>query len=681
MLRDLSRLLNPRSIALFGGGWAANVIAQLKKSGYTGDIWPVHPSREAIEGISCFKSLAELPSPPDASFIGINREATVRLIGELSGMGAGGAICFASGFKESENEITGGSRLQNMLVEAAGYMPVLGPNCYGMLNYLDNVTLWPDQHGGRPVESGVAIIGQSSNVLINMTMQKRSLPIAYVVAAGNQAAVGMSDMASHMLDDPRVTALGFFIEGFDDIRKFEAMADKAAKAGKPVVALKSGKSATARASTLSHTASLAGGAAAASAFLKRLDIIEVDSVAVFLETLKLLHGVGRLGGNSVSSVSCSGGEVGLVADMALATSLDFRPLGEKARKRLKDVLGPIVTVSNPLDYHTFIWGDVEKTTEVYSAVFGDGYDLNMVIMDIPPSDRCDPSAWEPALQAVAAAKEQTRANVVQIATLPENLEETFSNRLLAEGIVPMHGLEEAIAAIDAVAGAGPVRQMPAEPAMISRSGEGNQRLLDEAESKEKLAGFGLSFPRSVSAGTVDEIARKAAELEFPLALKGIGIAHKSEAGAVLLDLNSADELRHAAEQMRGVSGFLAEEMVTGGVAELIIGITRDETGLMVLTIGAGGVLTELLSDSRSLIVPARREDVLELLLSLRVCALLRGYRGKPAAHMEAIVDAVMAVQAYSVATPGLIELDINPILALPDRAVAVDALIKLEETK
>ncbi len=190
-MKDLSRLLRPRSIALLGGGWAVNVAAQLKKSGYTGAIWPVNPKRADILGIPCFPSLADLPGTPDAAFVGVNREASVDVIAALAAIGAGGATCFASGFAESEAEGTGGADLQGRLVAAAGDMPILGPNCYGFLNYLDNVTLWPDQHGGVPVASGVAIVGQSSNVAINITMQARGLPLAYMLTAGNQAQTSL----------------------------------------------------------------------------------------------------------------------------------------------------------------------------------------------------------------------------------------------------------------------------------------------------------------------------------------------------------------------------------------------------------------------------------------------------------------------------------------------------------
>ncbi len=681
-MRDLSRLLNPRSIALFGGGWSQNVLTQLQKSGFSGKIWPVHPKRESIGGIPCIRDISELPGVPDASFIGVNRELTVEIVSTLSEMGAGGAVCFASGFLESEAEGTGGAALQERLVKAAGDMPILGPNCYGLINYLDNVTLWPDQHGGVKQDKGVAIIGQSSNVAINMTMQKRSLPIAYLLAAGNQAQTSLSDMAVSLLDDKRVTAIGLYIEGFGDIRAFEAMAQKAKAKGIPLVALKTGKTEKSKIATMTHTASLAGGTKTASALLKRLGIVEVNSVAVFLETLKLLHTLGPLPGNEILSVSCSGGEATLMTDLAEGTRINYRDFSKKQHRMIKSVLGPIVTIANPLDYHTFIWGDTNAMNTCFTAVADDAFDLSIFVLDFPRDDHCDSSAWDCAIDAVINARNETKSNVAVLSLLSENLPEAFGRRFLEAGILPLNGMEEGLAAIDAAIHAGELaaKSTPASPVLVASAKDGEAHILSEAEAKSVLSDHGLQSPNSVSANTVDEIVAISEGLSFPVVLKGLGIAHKSEAGAVKLDIQNATELRHAAELMKDTTGFLAEEMVKDATAEILVGITRDTTGLMLLTIGAGGVLTELISDAASVLLPASREEILEAVQSLKSHKLLAGFRGKPAADIEALLDAIMAVQDYATQNyETLEELDINPLIALPNGAIAVDALIKLRE--
>lgn len=682
MTRDLSRLLRPKSIALFGGGWAANVIAQLKKSGFEGDIWPVNPKRAEILGVPCLASIEDLPGAPDASFIGVNREASVEVVRRLAAMGAGGATCFASGFRESEAEGTGGARLQEALVEAAGNMPILGPNCYGFLNYLDNVTLWPDQHGGIRTAGGVGIVAQSSNIAINMTMQARNVPIAYMIAAGNQAQTGVAEIAGAMVEDKRTSAIGLYLEGFGDIRALEDLAAKAHAAGKPVVVLKVGRSEKAQAGTMTHTASLAGSAAAASALIRHLGFIEVNSIGVFLETLKLMHCFGPLPGNAVCSVSCSGGEASLMADMAEGTAIRYRDFSGGQRKALKDILGPIVTIANPLDYHTFIWGDTERMTGVFAAAMADGFDLTVFVLDIPRSDRCDPSSYECAVEAIIAARRLTGARTAILATLPENMNEALSARFTEQGIAVLHGMEEGIGAIDAAirSGAGYLRKTP----VLMGAGQGDQAgregiTLDEASSKHALHLHGLKLPGSVSASGAAEIVSACSQLAFPVVLKGLGIAHKSEAGAVVLGLGDLQAVKEAAAKMQGVEGFLAEEMVTGSVAEMLIGVTRDPTGLYLLTLGSGGVLTELLADTVSLLLPADREEIRTAIGELKVARLLSGYRGRPSGDMEAVLDAVEAVCRYAAANAGqLIELDVNPLIVRASDAIAVDALIRLE---
>lgn len=670
-MRDLSRLFRPRSIALFGGGWVDNVVAQLQKSNYQGAIWPVNPKRQNIRGIPCIADIGHLPGVPDAAFVGVNREASVGVVAALSAMGAGGATCFASGFAESED--TGGADLQARLVAAAGDMPIVGPNCYGFLNYLDNVTFWPDQHGGVPVATGVAIVGQSSNMAINMTMQARGLPVAYVLTAGNQAQTSLSDLGRMALADQRVTALGLHIEGFGDIRAVEALAADARTRGKPVVVLKSGHSEAAQAATMTHTASLAGGAAASSALIARLGMVEVRSLAVFLETLKLLHCGGPLAGPGIGSVSCSGGEASLMADVALGTAIEWPAFSEQGKARLNAILGPIVTVANPLDYHTFIWGDTARMTDCFAAVLDEMRALTVFVLDLPRADRCDPSGYLCAVEAITRAARRTAARTAVMASLPENLPESLTAEFMAAGVVCLHGMSEGIGAIDAAIRAGRVAAPPA-PVLLRAEPLGVEAMT-EGEAKAALAAHALEVPRSVLAETPEALGKALGEFRFPLAVKGQGIAHKTEAGAVRLNIRDADGAVAAAASMAGATGFLAEEMVTGAVAELLVGITRDATGLMLLTMGAGGVMAELLGDTASLLLPAEDAEIEHSLRRLKVARLLDGWRGAQAAEYTCIVRAIQAIASYAMATPALAGLDVNPLIATPDRAVAVDALI------
>ncbi|MDA3041723.1 MAG: CoA-binding protein, partial [Actinomycetota bacterium] len=255
----LSRTLNPRSIALFGASPAQSVIEQCQKLGFTGQLWPVHPTRETIAGVKCFKSIAELPAAPDVAFVAVNRHATIGVVAELAKLGCGGAVCYASGFAESgtQSDING-VELQQKLIEAAGEMSLLGPNCYGYINALDGVALWPDQHGCKPEKFGSAIVSQSGNVGLNLTLQQRDLNLAYLVTVGNQAVAGVEDCLEFFINDGRVTSIGLFIEAIVDPVRFARLAHYAAQRYLRIVALQTGRSEAGALIAASHTASLAG---------------------------------------------------------------------------------------------------------------------------------------------------------------------------------------------------------------------------------------------------------------------------------------------------------------------------------------------------------------------------------------------------------------------------------------
>ena len=659
-MNDLSRLLRPKSIAVLGAGWALNVIEQCEKMGFEGPVWPVHPTKAEIGGLRAYASLADLPEAPDATFVGVNRFATLEVVAELSAMGAGGAICFASGWTEA-----GEPELQNKLVLAAGEMPILGPNCYGVINYLDGALLWPDQHGGVRVKKGVALLSQSSNIIINMSMQKRALPVAYIACLGNAAAVGLADLAGALLADERVTAIGMYIEGIDDAVAFAVLAEAARAAGKGIVCIKSGKTELSRTAAASHTASLAGGGAASSAFLRQIGVAEVNSPAELIETLKILHTHGALGRN-ICSLSCSGGEAGLVADLAAPFGIEFPPPSEVTRTRLGEILGPIVTIANPLDYHTFIWGDGPRTTDVFTTMLA-GYDAGMYIIDPPRKDRCDPSGYQPALDAIVAAQKATGVPAFPVASFPENFDEGYAIQLMDQGVCTLMGLETALAAIKAAqVGAGPKGWRP-----VAALPERESRLLSEAEGKALLQGLGVVVPHSVS-GTWDQVVAGAVELIAPYALKGLGFAHKTESGAVRLGLSS---LAGQAE-MPGATGYLVEEMVTGTVGEILLGLRRDPVYGVSLTLGMGGVTAEVLADTVTLILPVTESEVLAAMQGLRLWPLLDGFRGRERADMAEVARIAVRLGRAMLEDGSLEEIEINPILVRAQGAVAVDALIR-----
>ncbi|SMX29065.1 hypothetical protein TRP8649_03196 [Pelagimonas phthalicica] len=682
---NLQRLLQPRSIAVIGGGaWCANVIRECRKIGFAGDIWPVHPKRDEVGDLPAFKHINDLPGAPDAAFIGVNRALTVESVRLLSARGTGGAVCFASGFSEAQAELGDGADLQQALLAAAGDMRLLGPNCYGFVNALDCAALWPDQHGMQPVDRGVAILTQSSNIALNLTMQTRGLPIAYLGTLGNQAQTDLVELGATILEDPRVTALGLHIEGLSDLRGFEVLARRAFELGKRIVAVKIGASEQASAAAVSHTASLAGSDAGARALLKRLGIAQVGSLAGLLETLKILHCRGPLDHGGIASMSCSGGEASLVADSVLGTDLHFPPLSAEQQEALRGVLGPKVALANPLDYHTYIWGDQEALTGCFSAMMSaSNLALGIVVLDFPRADRCDAREWDIVVNAVADTAAATGATMAIMTSLPECMPENIAQDLMTRGVIPLCGVGEGLEAVAAAAWLG--ENGPASVSLLLPSGGEPMpsvtalTVLAEGEAKNILAQHGLAVPRSERVSTPREAGDAAADIGFPIVLKGEGFAHKTEAGAVKLGLTTTEDVIAAAETMEA-EGYLVEQMVPDAVAELLIGVMRDPAHGFVLTLGAGGILTEILQDTVSLLLPVDETAILTALHSLRIAPMLAGYRGAAAAEKKAICQAILAVQAYVKAQAGRVaEVEINPLLCGPDGAIAVDALIRLED--
>ena len=672
-MRDLTRLLKPKSIAVIGGGaWCASIISAAKQIGFDGPLHPVHPTGKQIAGHKSLRSLEEVPGPIDAAFIGVNRHATLDVVAQLRRLKAGGAICFASGFSEAAAEDAAAQDLQAALIEAAGEIPILGPNCYGFVNAFDGCAIWPDQHGCSRVQRGVAILTQSSNIAINLTMQNRGLPIGYMLTCGNQAQTAQTDIALQLLDDERVTAIGLHIEGFGNLRGWEALAQKARTKGVTLIALKSGVSQQAQAAAVSHTASLTGSDTGADAFLQRLGIRRARSLPVFLESLKLAHQFGPLSSNRIASISCSGGEAALAADTAQGTGLIFPPLNPRQAKDLSAALGPMVAMANPLDYHTYIWRDQAAMTQAWAAMADDEIAMTLLVSDYPRADLCDASDWECVTQAAIEATRRTGRPFAVVASLAELLPEQTAKTLMDHGVGAIHGLDHGLEALDVMS-----RPMapPAEPVLlpgIDRDAE----LVDEQSAKLALAAHGLTVPPSVVVTDRCTAGQAAADIGFPVALKTLGLAHKTGANGLALGLTTRAEVEVAAPRLAD-GPLLVERMVAGTLVEVLVGVTRDPAHGFVLTLGAGGTMTDVLRDRASLLIPATRAEVTARLKDLNIAPLLEGFRGNPPVDLDALLAAIDAVQAYVLANAERVEeVEINPLICTQDNAIAADALIR-----
>ncbi len=690
MRKNLQRLLSPESFVVLGGRVAEAAIAQSRALGFGGRIWAVHPTRDLLAGIACHRSLRELPEVPDAAFVAVSAERSVAVLRELAELGVGGAVCHASGFAEAGPL---GVDLERRLVDAAADLAVLGPNCLGTVNYLDGAALWSDQQGGCRVDRGVAIISQSGNIALNLTMQRRSLPIAQVLSAGNSAVTGIPELMQAMLEDPRVTAIGLHLEGVPDLAALSRAAAAAQRRGVGVVALKAGGSALGARLTATHTSSLSGPDSLADALFERWGIARVHRIETFVETLKLLHVHGPLrtpGPARIATASCSGGEAAHVADLVSARSGELQLPGfpDRVTDRLEEQLGPRVSVGNPLDYHTYIWSDPVALRSCFAAFLDAGLDLQALLLDVPRGDRCDVAEFDAVLDAFLGAAQGSPTRAAVVSSLPENLPEAVRSRLLEAGVAPMQGVEDFLCAVAAAAAIGRAAEVservgppPAPwPAGIPQTDVVES--LDEPSAKAVLRGIGVPVPsaRLVPAGSAAENAVAAAmEVGWPVVVKLVSaeVLHKSDVGGVVVDLATESDVRRAVGSFGDPAGaVLVEEMVQGVAVELLVGVRAEPQLGVALTVGAGGVLAELLDDVVTVILPVDRDALSARLQSLRCWRLLTGFRGRRV-DVGPVLDALEAIVTYTGShLDELVELEINPLLVLPDRVVAADAVLR-----
>jgi acyl-CoA synthetase (NDP forming) len=675
-MRSLHRFLAPRSVAVIAGRYAAPAIERLRRFGFAGELFVVSRSCREVAGVPTVPTAAHLPDGVDAVFLAVPAEACPDVVHTLRTKDCGGIACFSSGFAEG-----GAAGLQERLIQAAGDMPLLGPNCHGFINGFDRSVLWPDEHGIQPVTRGVAIFSQSGNIALNLTMQQRSLPIGLLVSLGNQAMLDAASFLRHVADDPRVTAIGLHLEGIGDPAAFAEAVLALEAAGKPIVVLKTGRSCAGARATVTHTSTLAGSPRIYDAFFARLGIGQVRTVASFAETLKLLHVHGRPRGRRICAATCSGGEAALLADLAEAHGLDVPFLEPDQAALIEASLDHRVRADNPLDYQTFIWGYRQPMVRLFSALMVGKCDLSILVLDYPTSEASDVAAWNITLEAWTEAAGSAGSPAVVVASLPECLPEEARGRLLASGVAPLQGIGEAIEAI-AAASTPPPTALPHLNWPRLRGGEVAQ--LGEARGKLLLAEAGLPVP----AGRVTNwaaAAEVAMEIGFPVVLKTASpaLAHKSDQGGVALGLHNPSAVAAAALAMSQLGpGVLVERMIEDVVAELIVGVTRDPVFGLVMMLGAGGVLAELLDDSVPLLFPMDQVLVERALGGLRVARLLSGYRGRCRGDCAAVVDAVLTIAAFAAKhAERLVELEVNPLLVLPEgRGVVVaDALIRMVE--
>jgi acyl-CoA synthetase (NDP forming) len=539
------------------------------------------------------------------------------------------------------------------------------------------------------------VLTQSGNFAYNLSMSDRSLPVAYMASVGNQAQLGVAELMDVLLDEPRVTAIGLHLEGLKNVPGFARAAHKALEKGIPIIALKTGVSQIGAELALSHTSSLSGSDALYDALFDRLGVIRVSGPVSFVETLKAAACGNLPAGNSLIALACSGGDAGLIADYAECNDLSLPKLDDGQVGELAQVLPSYANLVNPLDFTTAIWGDAVALDRMLDSALRTEADAAMLVLDYPAEVTGERKECDLLLDLYCKALERHGKTGFVTSAFPELLPAHARERLHAQGVAALQGVEDGLAAWGRIAGYQRNRQALlalGESALVPlcpQALEGEGQLLNEWDSKQALRVFGLPTPNG-KLSTLDNALQDAQALGYPLVLKAVSaqLPHKTEAGAVALNLKDGSALSAALEKMRtsiaayapdvSFDQLLLEPMAKPPLAELIVGIKRENDFGLALVIGAGGILVELLKDSRSLLLPTTDGAIRNALLSLRSAPLLQGFRGREAADLDALVAAIRAVADYACENAAqLLELDVNPLLVGADGTTAVDALIRL----
>ena len=685
--KNLERLLNPRHVAIIGGRDAEVVIRECRRSGYDGFLWPVNPKRKQIGGLPCFKHVRDLPAPPDAVFLAVPRDSAIECVSDLRDMGAGGVVCYTAGFGETGDA---GAKAEQALIEAAGDLALVGPNCYGVINYHRGLALWPFAHGGHHPGFGAAIVTQSGMFSSDLTMSQRSLPLSYMVSAGNQSVLRLEDFVGAFIEQDHVRAIGLHIEGLPDAAGFEKVALRALARDIPIVALKTGSSQIGSQLTISHTGSMSGTDKTYTAFFDRLGIIRTHDPSQFLETLKFLCVAGKPAGRRIAGFTCSGGGATMLADYAEPLDLGFPQPSAATKTALTTLLPHTATVSNPLDYTTPIWGIAEKTQPVFAATLADGYDAAIIVQDYPAAglDESKPYYQSDADSFIKATSSAGIPAAI-CSTIPENLDLETRDYLITHNVAPMQGISECLHAVAAannyrerrltIMKHPPLTLYPAMPAPHKTL------MLNELEGKQKLTNHGVNIPAHEHIHADGKLEKTV--LSFPLALKLLSpdLAHKTEAGAVQLGISDIENLQISLANMQShirhsnpliqLDGFLIEEMVSDVIAELMVSIRRDPQFGLVMMLSCGGVMAELFDDITTLILPASRSSMMRALASLRITKLIEGYRGKAPVNKDKLLDCLEQIVSAIADDLSIVEIEINPMMLRADKVVAVDALV------
>lgn len=686
---DLDRFFRPRSVAVIGASdaegrpntgitrqladWAERVGARL---------YPVHPSRPSVFGIPCSPSVAGLPEPVDLAVVLVGDPLPV--IEELADAKARFAVVFASGFAETGPEGEAAQRRLTAAAEQSG-LRLLGPNTNlnAFERFRDDLEgpaialITQSGHQGRPV----------------FALQELGVRLSHWAPTGNEADLDSADFLSWFAEQPEVGAIACYLEGLKDGRSFLLAADRAARRGVPVVAVKVGRTETGARTAASHTGRLTGADAVVDAALRQYGVIRVDGLDELQDTAALLARARPPRADGVVVYSISGGTGAHVADLATAAGLSLPVLSEARQTELHQWIPEYLSVANPVDNGGHPVGD-ERGRKIIDAILADpavGVLICPVTGPFPPlSDRL--------VRDLVDAAEQTDKLVCVVWGSPVGTEPAYREVLLGSSrVATFRTVGNCLTAVRAylahhrftAAYRSPFDEAPRTPSPSYRKAQALMqpgRQLSEHAAKQLLRAYGIRVPREQLVTSAAAAVRAAGLVGYPVVMKASGarIAHKTELGLVKIGLTSASQVRDAYRELTDIAryedvaldGVLVCQMVEQGV-EMVVGVAHDDLFGPTVTVGLGGVLVEVLRDTAVGVPPFGEEQARDMLAGLRGRALLDGVRGRPAADLDALVEVVLRVQRMALElSDQLAELDINPLLVLPQGqgAVALDAL-------
>jgi acetyltransferase len=705
IVKSIHAMLHPRNIVLVGatdkpGNYAERIWNNLIKYEYAGGLFPINARRETIWGVPCYKDFASLPEKPDHVLVLVPARFAVQVIRDAAAAGARSATIVTSGFSELQDEDS--QRLAGELQQAVREtgMAVTGPNCLGNLSAGENLFTNIDDRIVTMEPGAVAVAGQSGAIVmaIRQALEDRGVGVGYMVTTGNEAGLETPDLMAYFAADPSIRVIVVYLEGVRNTKAFRDACKAARAAGKPVIALKLGASEGGRAAAMAHTGALAGSIETFDAISTREGVIRVRGLDELIETAECFAHAAVPKGDRLAAVTLSGGKRGLLLDAFFSAGLNFAPLKKDASDKLAKMLGPGSIVGNPLD--AGFAAVVDPSVYMQSIkIMIDDTDTDIVIIDaeLPKAPH---ELRERNLRIVNDMAGDGGKPVIYISAMSIGFTEfTKALRKSLSNITVMQGMDRAVTAIKSLIDYAKLRKEVPDLVSSSKSSaravlektlkSARGAALDEVASKNLLKAYGIPISREAIAQTAFEAVKIAKKIGFPVVAKVVSaeILHKSDIGGVVLNLNSAADVKKAfnditarVKKLKGkprLEGILIAQQVKADL-ELVVGASLDAEMGPVVLFGTGGVDIELLKDVALAGAPLDAAEAKALIARTKAGVKIKGYRGKPALHEASAVKALVGLSNL-IADAGnrIASIDVNPFLINPKTGVAVDALIVL----